>query len=93
MEATALFFMLSLQISIPQKLNFQNIFSPKRCTKNNYGGRISYGKFLNEEGIVLTTGATGDEERNMAQDINSHLGKILFFLFNEENYKNYFIRP
>ena len=69
------------------KLNFQNIFSPKRCTKNNYGGRISYGKFFNEEGIVLTTGATGDEERNMAQDINSHLGKILFFPFNEENYK------
>ena len=35
----------------------------KRCTKNNYGGRIAYGKFFNEEGIVLTTGATGDEER------------------------------
>jgi len=27
-----------------EKLLFENFFSPQRCNKNNYGGRIAYGK-------------------------------------------------
>ena len=68
-------------------LKFENFFSPKRCTINNYGGRISSGKFNNKDGIILTTGATGNEERHFAQDPNSHLGKILFFSFDEKDFK------
>ena len=66
-------------------LKFENFFSPKRCTINNYGGRISSGKFNNKDGIILTTGATGNEERHFAQDPNSHLGKILFFSLNDKS--------
>jgi len=67
-------------------LQFTTFFNPKRCTVNNYGGRIASGKFNGENGIILTTGATGIE-RNFAQDENSHLGKILFFSNNSDVYQ------
>lgn len=68
-------------------LNFEKFFNPDRCSVNNYGGRISAGNFKGKEGIILTTGATGEEERSFAQDPNSHLGKILFFSFEGGNYE------
>ena len=70
-----------------QKLKFENIFSPLKSSINNYGGRIVKGEFQGKSGVFLTTGATGDDERHLAQDDSSHLGKILFFPINKKEYQ------
>lgn len=61
-----------------QQLEFKQIFKSTRCNVNNYGGRIVSAKIENKNGILFSTGATGDNERHFAQDKESHLGKILF---------------
>jgi glucose/arabinose dehydrogenase len=71
-----------------QQLKFKQFFKSKTCNINNYGGRIASANFGNEDGILFSTGATGDDERHLAQDKNSHLGKILFIPFNS-NFNDY----
>ena len=65
---------------------FKKIYDPNKCIKNNYGGRISFGKVNNEEGIILTTSATG-EDAIQAQNKDSYQGKILFLTEKETSVK------
>jgi hypothetical protein len=67
-----------------EKLIFENFFSPQRCNKNNYGGRIAYGKVYEKNGVLLSTGAAEGEEFE-AQNDNSHMGKIIFFSEEDKN--------
>ena len=61
-----------------ENIVFEKFFDPNKCVKDNLGGRISFGKFNNEQGVILTTSATG-EEAIQAQNNDSYQGKILFF--------------
>jgi len=67
-----------------EKLLFENFFSPQRCNKNNYGGRIAYGKVYGKTGVFVSTGAAEGEEFE-AQNDNSFLGKIIFFSEEDKN--------
>ena len=60
-------------------LLFKKIFQSNECGVNIQGGRIQYYKFLEEDGILVTTGDNiADLPSSKAQDDNSIFGKILF---------------
>jgi len=60
-------------------LNFKNLLTSSECGKNIQGGRMQRYKFLNKEGILLTTGDNiSDLPSFNAQDEGSIFGKILF---------------
>jgi hypothetical protein len=66
-------------------IKFESFFNPNLCKINNYGGRIAAGIKDGEEGVYITTGATGNEERHLAQDDKSYLGKIIFINSKSKN--------
>ena len=68
-----------------KELNFEIFFTSKECKKFN-AGRMVYYKHDGKEGLLFTTDAIQEEQRNLAQDDNSILGKILFIDFESKNY-------
>lgn len=85
-EADCKYFSLYRATIKEKDLNFEKVFDPNKCIKNNYGGRITSATVNNEDGIVLTTGAT-EEEAIQAQNEDSHLGKVLFLSKNSSTPK------
>jgi len=64
-----------------EKLKFKKIYETKNCIGNVITGKIHKYTHKEVEGILLTLGATGDN-KDLAQDDNSHFGKIIFLDLN-----------
>ena len=68
-----------------KELNFKIFFTSKECKLFN-AGRMVYYNHDGKEGLLFTTDAIQKDQKNLAQDDNSILGKILFIDFESKNY-------
>jgi hypothetical protein len=66
-----------------EKLKFKKIYETKNCIGDILASRIHKYIHRKVEGVLLTLGASGDD-RDLAQDDNSHFGKIIFLNLNGE---------
>ncbi len=71
-----------------KKLNFKKVYETNVCLENTLGGRIIDYKHNNNDGVLLSTGAS-DKERHLAQKDDSPYGKILFLSLDGKIKKNF----
>lgn len=68
------------------RLQFENFYKSSQCLKNTLGGRIVKFNNENENGILVTLGAS-ETEGYLAQKDDSAYGKILFFDIKTKKFK------
>ena len=76
----------------PNKISFENIFSPEECSRVIMGGRMGAINSEGADGLLITTSSEDNENPDLrAQNLYSIYGKILFIDLQTLKHVNYSI--